>query len=87
MYHYFAKTVHPRLNDKGTSERAAMLNALLTRPGGRWVAFQAIIAGCDHELVGPWLGKVKALVFMIIGGSDPAGRIRHKRMGLELFGC
>lgn len=68
---FYAKTLYPGLGKQKAAERAAASKTSLTRPGGRWAAFQKTVRGCDHRLVGPWLGKVKAPVLVVFGDKDP----------------
>jgi pimeloyl-ACP methyl ester carboxylesterase len=69
IWNYYAATLWPGLGDKA-KERAASLNALLTRPG-RWAAFQSTVNGANHEVVAPWLDQVKVPVLVVIGDKDP----------------
>jgi pimeloyl-ACP methyl ester carboxylesterase len=66
----YSATLWPGLGDKA-KERAASSTALLIRPG-RWRAFQATVAGANHDVVAPWLGGVvKAPALVVIGDKDP----------------
>lgn len=69
IWHSYAATLWPGLGDKAR-ERAATTTALLTRPG-RWEAFQATVAGANHDVVTPWLGKVQVPALVVIGTADP----------------
>ena len=66
----YAKTLWPGLGQQGAADRAAKSKSSLTRPG-RWAAFQATVAGCDHRVVGPWIEKVDCPVLVVIGDKDP----------------
>ena len=63
-----ATKLWPGLGDMA-SERAARSTTLVTRPG-RWAAFRAT-AATDHSVVGPWIGRVRAPVVVVIGDADP----------------
>ncbi|KAI9150595.1 2-(acetamidomethylene)succinate hydrolase [Paramyrothecium foliicola] len=66
----YAATLWPGLGDKA-KERAKSSTTLLTRPG-RWSAFQATVAGANHEVVAPWLGRAKETpALVVMGESDP----------------
>ena len=68
VWRMYATKLWPGLGDKA-GERAARSKASLTRPG-RWAAFHATSA-VDHDVVTPWLGRVKAPVLVVIGDADP----------------
>ena len=59
----------PGLGDKA-SERAAIKTTSLMRPG-HWAAFQATVAGADHRVAAPSIGRVKAPVLVVMGDADP----------------
>ena len=69
VWRAYSKTLWPGLADKG-KERAISSVALLER-SGRWPAFQATVAGANHNAVTPWLGKTKAPALVVIGDKDP----------------
>jgi pimeloyl-ACP methyl ester carboxylesterase len=70
VWRSYAATLWPGLGDKA-AERAASSTAMLTGPQ-RWAAFQATVAGADHSVVEPWLGKVnKVPALVVIGDADP----------------
>jgi pimeloyl-ACP methyl ester carboxylesterase len=67
----YAATLWPGLGAQGAKERAAQSAAMLSRPG-RWAAFQATVAGADHDVaVKPFLGKSKAPALVVMGDRDP----------------
>ena len=68
VWRMYATKLWPGLGD-GAAERAARSKASLTRPG-RWPAFHATSA-VDHDVVTPWLGRVKVPVLVIVGDADP----------------
>ena len=68
----YAKTLWPGLGDEGKAKRAAASRALLNRPGRYWAAFQKTVAGLDHRVVGPWIGKAGGTpVLVVMGDKDP----------------
>lgn len=69
IWRYYSATLWPGLGDKAR-ERVVSSIALLTRPG-RWGAFQATVAGANHDVVAPWLGRAKAPALVVIGDADP----------------
>jgi len=69
VWRSYAATLWPGLGNK-VGERVTNLTALLTRPG-RWSAFQATVAGANHDVVTPWLGRTQAPVLVVIGDADP----------------
>jgi pimeloyl-ACP methyl ester carboxylesterase len=70
VWRSYAATLWPGLGDKA-SERAASTVESLTRPG-RWAAFQATVAGANHDVaVAPWLGRTQAPALVVIGEADP----------------
>ena len=68
VWRMYAAKLWPGLG-KRAGERAARSKASLTRPG-RWPAFHAT-SGVDHDVVTPWLSRVKAPVLVIVGDADP----------------
>ncbi|CAH0022509.1 unnamed protein product [Clonostachys rhizophaga] len=70
VWRSYASGLWPGLGEKAAAERAATTTAMLTRPG-RWSAFRSTVAGCDHTVVEPYLGKVKVPGLVVIGESDP----------------
>lgn len=71
VWRSYATTLWPGLGSDGARERAARSVELLTRPGC-WDAFQATVAGANHDVVTPWLGgRVEAPALIIIGDKDP----------------
>ena len=68
VWRMYATKLWPGLGE-GAAERAARSKASLTRPG-RWPAFHATSA-VDHDVVTPWLGRVKVPVLVIVGDADP----------------
>jgi pimeloyl-ACP methyl ester carboxylesterase len=69
IWRSYATKLWPGLGDKAR-ERAASSTALLTRPG-RWGVFHATVAGANHDVVAPWLGRVQAPALVVIGDADP----------------
>ena len=63
-----AAKLWPGLSDQAI-HRAASTTALLTRPG-RWAAFRTTSI-TDHDVVAPWIGRVKSPVIVIMGEADP----------------
>ena len=69
LWRIYAAKLWPGLGDKAR-ERAASTTALLQRPG-RWPAFRATLAGADHRVAEPWIGRVQAPVLVVMGEADP----------------
>lgn len=68
VWRLYAASLWPGLG-KQAKERAAKSAASLTRPG-RWAAFHATSA-VDHDVVAPWIGRVRAPVLVVMGDADP----------------
>ena len=69
IWRFYTTKLWPGLGHKA-HERAASLTALSTRPG-RWSAFQSTVAGADHDVVAPWLGRADAPALVVMGDADP----------------
>ena len=69
LWRLYAAKLWRGLGDKAR-ERAASTTALLQRPG-RWPAFRATLAGADHRVAEPWIGRVRAPVLVVMGDVDP----------------
>ena len=69
LWRLYAAKLWPGLGDKAR-DRAASTTALLQRPG-RWPAFRATLAGADHRVAEPWIGRVQAPVLVVMGDADP----------------
>ena len=69
LWRLYAAKLWPGLGDKAR-ERAATTTASLQRPG-RWPAFHATLAGADHRVAEPWIGRVPAPVLVVLGDADP----------------
>ena len=69
LWRIYAAKLWPGLGDKAR-ERAARTTASLQRPG-RWPAFRATLAGADHRVAEPWIGRVQAPVLVVMGDADP----------------
>ena len=68
VWRIYAAKLWPGLGKQAT-ERAAKSTASLTRPG-RWAAFHATSA-VDHDVVAPWIGRVRVPVLVVMGDADP----------------
>ena len=68
VWRMYAATLWPGLGEQA-KERAAKSTASLTR-SGRWAAFHATSA-VDHDVVAPWIGRVRAPVLVVMGDADP----------------
>jgi pimeloyl-ACP methyl ester carboxylesterase len=64
----YASTLWPGLGKKAPER--AVSTAMLTRPK-RWAAFQATVAGADHDVVTPWPRKVNVPAPVVIADADP----------------
>ena len=73
LWRIYAAKLWPGLGDKAR-ERAASTTALLRRPG-RWPTFRATLAGADHRVVEPWIGRVQAPVLVVMGEADPDWKV------------
>ena len=69
LWRLYAAKLWPGLGDQARV-RAASTTALLQRPG-RWPAFRATLAGADHRVAEPWIGRVQAPVLVVMGDADP----------------
>ena len=69
LWRIYAAKLWPGLGDQAR-DRAASTTALLQRPG-RWPAFRATLAGADHRVAEPWIGRVQAPVLVVMGDADP----------------
>ena len=69
LWSLYAAKLWPGLGDKAR-DRAASTTALLQRPG-RWPAFRKTLAGADHRVAEPWIGRVQAPVLVVMGDVDP----------------
>lgn len=69
LWRIYATKLWVGLGDKSV-ERAANSTASMKRPG-RWAAFRATLAGTDHRVAEPWIGRVKAPVLVVMGHADP----------------
>ncbi|KAH8658078.1 putative hydrolase [Xylariales sp. PMI_506] len=72
IWRTYSKSLWPGLGAEGTNARAVSTVDLLTRPN-HWAAFQATVAGANHDVVTPWLesaGKA-APALVVFGTSDP----------------
>ena len=68
IWRMFAARLWPGLGE-GAAKRAARSKASLTRPG-RWAAFHAT-SDVDHDVVAPWIDRVRAPVLVVMGEADP----------------
>ncbi len=68
IWRMFAAKLWPGLGD-GAAQRAARSKASLTRPG-RWAAFHAT-SDVNHDVVAPWIERVRAPVLVVMGSADP----------------
>ncbi len=73
LWRIYAAKLWPGLGDKAR-ERAASTTALLQRPS-RWPAFRATLAGADHRVAEPWIGRVQAPVLVVMGEADPDWKV------------
>ena len=73
LWRIYAAKLWPGLGDKAR-ERAASTTALLRRPR-RWPAFRVTLAGADHRVVEPWIGRVQAPVLVVMGEADPDWKV------------
>ena len=69
VWRAYATKLWPGLGDKAGG-RAASSTASLQR-AGHWSAFRATLAGTDHDVVTPWIGRVEAPVLVVMGDADP----------------
>ncbi|WP_375383448.1 alpha/beta fold hydrolase [uncultured Sphingomonas sp.] len=73
LWRVYAAKLWPGLGDRAR-DRAASTTASLRRPG-RWAAFRATLAGADHRVAAPWIGRVTAPVLVVIGDADPDWKV------------
>ena len=69
LWRLYAAKLWPGLGERAR-DRAASTTALLQR-AGRWPAFRATLAGADHRVAAPWIGRVRAPVLVVMGDADP----------------
>ncbi len=73
LWRVYAAKLWPGLGDEAR-DRAASTTASLRRPG-RWPAFRATLAGADHRVAAPWIGRVRAPVLVVMGDADPDWKV------------